>query len=311
MTDVLREITQASLGRIRKTSETPPRVSVYDVIGAITCKNGDDSGKAYRRLMEQFPEVRTAGPDIKFAGQGQRATPVADAREITEIIMLLSGRGAAQFRKKSAGVVVRYIGGDPTLVEEIAANRLAQESLPEDHPMRLFGETVESEALKRKREEVQLAELDLQLIEIKGRAKKARVVGVAESVEPGLQCIRNLGLPIDDRARARANDLIQPAVFEETHDAPDDPEICIRQFLQQKGIRDASMDSRVGKLAKQLLLNESPQFVFPKKSIYCNGQMLEANIWRTSQKGYLEQALATIRAAAACATTQNILSFQR
>ena len=311
MTDVLREITQASLGRIRKTSETPPRVSVYDVIGAITCKNGDDSGKAYRRLMEQFPEVRTAGPDIKFAGQGQRETPVADAREITEIIMLLSGRGAAQFRKKVAGVVVRYIGGDPTIVEEIAANRLAQESLPEDRPMRLFGETVESEALKRKREEVQLAELDLQLIEIKGRAKKARVVGVAESVETGLQCMRNLGLPIDDRARARANDLIQQAVFKETHDAPDDPEICIRQFLQQKGIRDASMDSRVGKLAKQLLLNESPQFVFPKKSIYCNGQMLEANIWRTSQKGYLEQALATIRAAAACATTQNILSFQR
>ena len=63
MTDVLREITQASLGRIRKTSETPPHVSIYDVIGAITGKNSDDSGKAYRRLVEQFPEVRTAGSD--------------------------------------------------------------------------------------------------------------------------------------------------------------------------------------------------------------------------------------------------------
>ena len=71
----MKEITQASLGRIRKTG-----------------KNGDDSGKAYRRLIEQFPEVRTAGPDFKFAGQGQRETPVADAREITEIIMLLSDR---------------------------------------------------------------------------------------------------------------------------------------------------------------------------------------------------------------------------
>ncbi len=123
--------------------------------------------------------------------------------------------------------------------------------------------------------------------------------------------MRNLGLPIDDRARARANDLIQQAVFEETNDAPNDPEICVRQFLQQKGIRDASMDSRVGKLAKQLLLKDQPNHVFAKKAIYCNGQMLDANIWHESERQYLEQALATIRAAAACATTQKVLSFQR
>lgn len=114
MTDVLGEISQSSLGHIRKTSESPPRVSVYDVIGAITGKHGDDSGKAYRRLIEQFPEVRTAGPDFKFPGQGQRETPVANAREITEIIMVLSGRGAAQFRKKSADVVVRFAGSKRT-----------------------------------------------------------------------------------------------------------------------------------------------------------------------------------------------------
>ena len=172
--------------------------------------------------------------------------------------------------------------------------------------MRLFGETVESEALKRKREEIQLAELDLQLIEIKGRAKKARVAGVTESVETGLQCMRNLGLPIDDRARARANDLIQQAVFEESHDAPDDPEICIRQFLQQKGVHNASMDARVGKLAKQLLLHDFPQHSFGKKTIFCNGQMLEANIWHESKKKYLEQALASLLGAAG----QTVLSFR-
>ena len=32
MADVFNEITSASLVHIRKTSETPPRVSVYDVI---------------------------------------------------------------------------------------------------------------------------------------------------------------------------------------------------------------------------------------------------------------------------------------
>ena len=80
----------------------------------------------------------------------------------------------------------------------------------------------------------------------KGRAKKARVDSTTESVEAGLQCMRNLNLPIDDRARSRASDMIQQAVFEESHDADNDPEICIRQFLQGSGVRDASMDSRVG-----------------------------------------------------------------
>ncbi len=184
--------------------------------------------------------------------------------------MILQGRGAAQFRKKSADVVVRFLGGDPHIVEEIAANRLAQEHLPQNHPMRIFGETVqgESEELRKKREAVQLAELDLQLADIRGRAKQARVESVTESVESGLNCMRNLGLPIDDRARARAADMIQQAVFEEAHDAPGDPEICVRHFLQSKGIRDPSMDSRLGKLAKQLLLKSKPTHVFPKKSIF-------------------------------------------
>ncbi len=172
--DVFTAIDQNALAFIRKTAELPPKVSVYDVIGAITGKNTDDAGKTYRRLVEQHPEVRTSSPDFTFYGRGQRPTPIADAREITEVVMLLQGRGAAQFRKKSADVVVRFSGGDPHIVEEIAANRLAQQNLPENHPMRIFGETVEgeSEELRKKREAVQLAELDLQLADIRGRAKK-------------------------------------------------------------------------------------------------------------------------------------------
>ena len=64
MTDALMEITESSVVHVRKTSETPPRVSVYDVIGAITGKTDYESARAYRRLIERFPEVRTAGPDF-------------------------------------------------------------------------------------------------------------------------------------------------------------------------------------------------------------------------------------------------------
>ncbi len=71
-------------------------------------------------------------------------------------------------RKAAADVMVRYLGGEPQLVEEAAANRLRQEDPDEDDPARLFGQAMEGEALKRKREEVTMVELE-------GRAKRARV----------------------------------------------------------------------------------------------------------------------------------------
>ena len=108
--------------------------------------------------------------NFKFSGEGQRQTPVADARAMAEIVMVLPGRTAARYRKKAADIIVRYLGGDPTLVEEVAANRLRQEELDEDEPARLFGQTVQSEAVKRKREEVTLIELEAQAVEMEGRA---------------------------------------------------------------------------------------------------------------------------------------------
>ncbi len=93
---------------------------------------------------------------------------MAEVPTIVEIIMVLPGQAAGQVRKAAADVMVRYLGGDPSLVQEVAANRLRQEELDDDDPARLFGQTVESEALKRKREEVAMVELE-------GRAKRARV----------------------------------------------------------------------------------------------------------------------------------------
>ena len=130
-----------SLQHIRKTAENPPRASVLDTIQAITKQTKDNCYKVWERLQEHFPEVRTLGQDFKFSGQGQRETPVADARGIVEIIMVLPGKAAASYRKQAANLVVRYLGGDLTMVDEIAANRLAQEQLPDEHPARIFGQT--------------------------------------------------------------------------------------------------------------------------------------------------------------------------
>ena len=66
--------------KIRKTHETPQRISVYDLIAAITDQDGTQSSHLYKRLLDMHPEVRTWCTNFKFSGRGQRLTPVTDAR---------------------------------------------------------------------------------------------------------------------------------------------------------------------------------------------------------------------------------------
>ncbi len=109
------------------------------MLGAITGYVQEDRHKLFNRLCDQFPEVRTVCTYFKFPGRGQRDTPVTDAEGITQIIMLLPGRAAAIARQSAANVVVRYLGGDTSLVREILANRQMQAELEPDHPSSIFG----------------------------------------------------------------------------------------------------------------------------------------------------------------------------
>ena len=56
------------------------------------------------------------GVNFRFPGRGQRNTPVAPARGIVEIIMLLPGQQAARVRRMAAHLICRYLGGDLSLV---------------------------------------------------------------------------------------------------------------------------------------------------------------------------------------------------
>jgi len=159
--------------KIRKTQDG--KVSVVDVIAQIKKCKSNYAAQVYQRLLEEerVPkcEVRNiahTAPERSTArcSRPTTSTPIATAAEITEIIWQLPG--ASDFRKNCAKVCVRYLGGDESLVEEVRMNRRLQEQLREEapeHPARLFGEAVESqvesEALKRKREELELKKLTL------------------------------------------------------------------------------------------------------------------------------------------------------
>jgi len=284
----LAELTDGTVHQIRKTAEDPSRISVYDVLQLVTGCSANTCNPMFLRLVQNFPDVASICSNFKFSGRGQKDTPVTDARGIVDIIMALPGKAAGSVRRQAADVLVRYLGGDPTLVEEIAANRFTQEELSETDPnnsLRFFGQTIESEAIKRKREE-------LTLLELEGRAKKARVEIASSVVRTTLESLSDLGLPISDRDKMLAKDIITTAAFiPDTGEREEnrDTDICLQQFCAENG--KPGKHVALGKKAKQLYLSYNPEFIFPKKTVFANGQMVNANRWTQSMEKYLEEAL--------------------
>ena len=113
------ELTEGALRGIRKTAEDPPRVSVLDTISAVTGLDSSNASTVYNRLRGQFPEVGTDCTLFKFPRKGQRQTPVTCAKGAILIVMLLPHKGTAHVRKQAASTLVRFLGGDLTLVDEV------------------------------------------------------------------------------------------------------------------------------------------------------------------------------------------------
>ena len=181
------------------------------------------------------------------------------------------------------------------MVEELAQNHLTQQELDEDEPARIFGQQVESDSIKRKREEVVLSELELQLAEQAGALKRRRI----ESIQYCLEALVAEG-GIDDRDRIRSTDMIREVAYgsssASTESQSADREICIREVVNAAGRARESpgIDMKIGKLAKKLLLLDDPSYVFPKKRIFAGGQAVDANVWKQSQRGYIDAALAQL-----------------
>ena len=108
------------------------KVSATDVIMVVKKCERRVAAITLKRLQdeERIPKLEMVifGVNILFTpnpGRGGNRLPeaAADAREMVQILWALPGDST--FRRNSADVVVRYLGGDPQLVSEVTANRAA------------------------------------------------------------------------------------------------------------------------------------------------------------------------------------------
>ena len=277
------KLSEASLNQIRKTNDVPPRVSVLDVISVIKGCNNGAARVVWKRLNDAHPETLQFCNTYNFHPDGRGSpTPVTTASGIARIIMLLPGKAAAGLRETASDLLVRYLGGDTTLVEEIYGNRQIQEQLPQNHPARIFSETVENDRLSGIKMDIEEATLERQL-------KKARQDVIGDT----LDFMRKYNLPLDERLQLQARDMAATIGLGTIN--VEDPEVSIQEIALQNGLRAPGDAIALGRLAKQLYLQEHPGYKFQKKDIYCNGQQIQANKWTTSMKPIILEAVQKLK----------------
>jgi len=126
----------------------PEMLSIIDVLAVLCECSNDRAGEIFRDLkhanLNGSGEVRAVCPNLhKFAGAGQRPTPIASPLEILRIINYIPINRYTKvtaLKNKFSEVITRAIGGDPTLAMEVMATNHAYESgmIEPDHPLQAF-----------------------------------------------------------------------------------------------------------------------------------------------------------------------------
>jgi hypothetical protein len=140
--------------RLRVTDDQ--MVALIDVAKLFTGLARKFAAEVIRNLRARCPEVAEKLGNLrshKFEGPGQKPTHVAPIAVAIEVAFLLPGRRAAQLRMQAARLLVRYLGGDLSLVDEIVQLRHVQQALasvpteslnPEQQAVRACGAAVEA-----------------------------------------------------------------------------------------------------------------------------------------------------------------------
>jgi hypothetical protein len=119
--------------KIRITQDK--QISVFDVIGIYS--GVQKPRNTWAELSKKHPEVAQNKGSYKFPGRGQKDTPVMDLKGIIKLVMVLPGRKAACSREQFAELIIRYLGGDMTLIDEVVNNNKVQELLPSNSPLKI------------------------------------------------------------------------------------------------------------------------------------------------------------------------------
>ena len=85
---------------IRKTEGSPCKVSVYDMLEALSGYPLHSGHVPWQRLRQRYPDLEALVSRYRFHGKGQQPTPVVDESKIAVLAALVPGNVAAQRRRE-------------------------------------------------------------------------------------------------------------------------------------------------------------------------------------------------------------------
>ena len=100
---------------------------MIDVAILIASKSANKAAQDMATIKNRFPDVAQNLGHITFTDalgrKGQKETPVADVKNIYEITILLPGQQAPRVRRQAAELLLRYLSGDLSIVDEVCRIR--------------------------------------------------------------------------------------------------------------------------------------------------------------------------------------------
>ena len=318
-----------------RVDETTKMGSAMDTIRMVLGCNSGAANTYLTRLLETTPELTTRVGQLRMNGKG-RETPVADAKTLIEIIWLLPGKKAREFRHKSSEKVCRLLGGDLSLVSEIEARHTSLQSTEDGRATQSFllngreEEAIESfegmpPAFKyidaKDRGDLAKRMIEQQLQESTVALKRQRVDNLIESYKS----LQDIGVNLDGRTLIELRDnvtllsrqdlVINGVAPVATHLLQDSStpthELDAAQRGRETGIVVVSakiglrvpqhLSGAVGKLMKKLYIKKyrpSSNFkAFVKRETKFNGRPGLENTYYARDEDIIEQAIREVMTA--------------
>jgi hypothetical protein len=276
------------------TEGNEERYSVYDFMVNWCGYSVQSASKQFSRWISDSSKVKqeidAATTYVKFPGKGQRETPTMTLSGLERLFLLMSGKLAAEFRKLVEDTFRRVMAGDRSLIQVIEANSESngpvqmayRSSIAQEPP----ASTLEDLCLKRKREELEIRKLELEL----QREEQKVQFGLMEKYD-ALCTNKNM----DERAKILFKDkLLNSTILGGSGSiSPEHTSISMSQFVDSK---DPEMNPTkeqlmtLGKIASKLYRERYGQAP-SKHTQMVGGIPTEVNTYFKKDQEILEKAL--------------------
>jgi hypothetical protein len=190
-------------GSVRVTNDG--LLYAVDLVMVISGKNNNDAGKDLRNIAEEtFSSAKIA--ERNTGGRGNSKTKLISFTDAIELIMILPGRLAKESRLRFADLIRRYVAGDSALVNELAENAASAHPINEMARQSLAQDKGNSLELKRKRDNLAIQELEVNLLEKRAKIEALTIANSAAVIANQAAVIANQTAVIANQAAVIANE---------------------------------------------------------------------------------------------------------